>query len=399
MLGLWADGELHAIRCVAAGASYPSITLNAIVSQSSAATLTNTAVVGGGEANLLNDTATDTASVGSSADLSVTDSRSPNPVAAGSNITYTQIVTNSGPSAADNATLVAPIPANTTLVSMTPPAGWSCITPGTGGTANVVCTDVQMAGLTAGTFTLVVNVNSGTANGTVITDTVSVGSSVADPNSANNTATVTTLVGTAGPDLTVTNAASPSPVVQAGGTITYTQVVTNNGSSTATGATFTEATPTNTTFQAVAAPAGWTMHTASSLSTLAGQNAIGVTAGTSGTFTVIYKVNAATPSGTKITDTVTVNATNQSFGANSASATVVVGTATQADLALSTAVTPPSVFAGNNLTYTDDHQQWTGILFGREFHGGNAGGYDVPVCAGSGGLDMHNTGGRERRKR
>ena len=244
---------------LAAGASYPSITLNAIVSQSSAATLTNTAVVGGGgEANLLNDTATDTASVGSSADLSVTDSRSPNPVAAGSNITYTQIVTNSGPSAADNATLVAPIPANTTLVSMTPPAGWSCITPGTGGTATVVCTDVQMAGLTAGTFTLVVNVNSGTANGTVITDTVSVGSSVADPNSANNTATVTTLVGTAGPDLTVTNAASPSPVVQAGGTITYTQVVTNNGSSTATGATFTEATPTNTTFQSVAAPAGWT---------------------------------------------------------------------------------------------------------------------------------------------
>ncbi len=69
--------------------------------------MTNTALVtGGGEANLLNDTATDIASVVSTADLSVTDSASPNPVAAGSNITYTQVVTNNGPSAADNATFV-----------------------------------------------------------------------------------------------------------------------------------------------------------------------------------------------------------------------------------------------------------------------------------------------------
>jgi len=332
-------------------ASYPSITLNALVSPSAPATLTNTAVVGGGgEANLLNDTATDTASVGSSADLGVTDSGSPNPVAAGGNITYTQVVTNSGPSAADNATLIAPIPANTTLVSMTPPAGWSCITPGTGGTGNVVCTDVNMAGLTAGTFTLVVKVISGTTNGTVIADSVSVSSSVADPNSANNTATVSTLVGTTGPDLTVTNVASPSPLVQAGNTITYTQVLTNTGTSTATGATFTEATPANTTFVSITPPAGWTCTPAPP--PVSCQNAAGVAGGASATFTVKYNVNALTPSGTMITDTATVNATNQSFGANSATATDVVATATQADLALSTAATPPSVFAGNDITYT-----------------------------------------------
>ena len=62
--------------------------------------------------------ATDVATVVSSADMAVTDSASPNPVAAGANITYTQVVTNNGPSAGDNATFATPVPANTTLVSI-----------------------------------------------------------------------------------------------------------------------------------------------------------------------------------------------------------------------------------------------------------------------------------------
>jgi uncharacterized repeat protein (TIGR01451 family) len=49
---------------LAAASSYPSITLSAIVSQAAPSTLTNTAAVaGGGEANLLNDLATDVANV------------------------------------------------------------------------------------------------------------------------------------------------------------------------------------------------------------------------------------------------------------------------------------------------------------------------------------------------
>ena len=333
---------------LAASSSYPSITLNATVAQSAPATLTNTAVVGGGgEANLLNDTATDVANVVSSADLSVTDSASPNPVAAGSNITYTQVVTNNGPSAADNATVVMTIPTNTTFASITAPAGWSCVTPGTGGTGNVVCSDVNMPGLTAGTFSLVVKVTAGTANGTVITQTVSASSSAIDPNSANNTATATTVVGTNAPDLTVTNVGSPNPV-QAGNNVTYTQVVTNTGSTPATTATFNETTPTNATFVSITTPAGWTCTPAPP--PVSCQNA-SVAGGATGTFTVVYKVTAGTANGTLINDTATVNAANQSFGANSATATVVVGAATQADVVLNTTATPSSVFAGNNITY------------------------------------------------
>ncbi len=74
-----ARSQAQTVSCVRsdslpAASSYPSITLNVNVSQSAPATVTNTAVVGGGgEANLLNDTATDMASVVSSADMSVTD--------------------------------------------------------------------------------------------------------------------------------------------------------------------------------------------------------------------------------------------------------------------------------------------------------------------------------------
>jgi uncharacterized repeat protein (TIGR01451 family) len=340
------------VSCVRAdslpiGASYPSITLNATVSQSAPPTVTNTAVVGGGsDANLLNDIATDTATIVSSADMSVTDAGSPNPVAASANITYTQIVSNLGPSAADNATVVAKVPANTTFVSLVSPAGWSCLKPLVGGTGNVVCSNANLPASTSGTFTLVVKVNNGTANGTVITGTVSVASSAIDPVSSNNTATVTTIVGTTGPNLSVTNVASPNPV-QAGNNITYTQVVRNTGSSAATSGTFTEATPANTTFVSITPPAGWSC--AGFPPTPCSNPSVG--AGVSGTFTVVYKVNSVA-AGTVITDTVTVNATNQSFGPNSATATDIVATAAQADLALTTAVAPATVLAGNDITYT-----------------------------------------------
>lgn len=334
---------------LAASSSYPSLTINANVAQTAPAVITNTALVGGGgEINLANDSATDVASVVSSADLSVTDAASPNPVAAGSNITYTQVMTNGGPSAADNATLVTPIPANTTLVSFTPPAGWACVTPPVGGTGNVVCSISSMLGSTSVTFSLVVKVNNGTANGTVITGTVSVSSSASDPNSTNNTATVNTIVGvTAGADLSVSNAAAPNPVI-ANNNITYTQVVTNTGAVAATTATFNEATPANTTFVSITPPAGWNCAGFPPQCTNPS-----VAAGSSGTFTVVYKVNAGTASGTIISDTVTVGATNDTFAAdNSATATDVVATAAQADLALATAASPFAVIAGNNITYT-----------------------------------------------
>lgn len=340
---------------LAANSSYPSITINANVLQTAPSTETNTALVsGGGEINLSNDSATDVANVVSSADLSVSNAASPDPVAAASNITYTQIVTNNGPSAADNATLVEAVPANTTFVSMAAPAGWSCVTPAVGSTGNVVCTDLNMAGSTAATFSMVAKVNSSVANGTVITDTATVSSSVSDPNSSNNTASAVTIVGiTSQAEMTVTNTASPDPVV-AGSDITYIQTATNVGGASATNPTLTENTPPNTTFQSITAPPGTTCATPA----VGGTGAISCTApaapaGSSGTIQLAVQVTAGTASGTVISDTATVNSTNQAFGANSAIATdVVASSSSQADLALNTATTPLSVFSGNDITYT-----------------------------------------------
>jgi uncharacterized repeat protein (TIGR01451 family) len=336
---------------LAAQSSYPPITISASVLPTAPSTITNTAIVsGGGEVNLANDTATDVAIVVSSADLSITNTASPDPVAAGNLLTYTQVITNNGPSAADNSTLVEAIPANTTLFSISAPAGWTCISPGSGNTGNVVCTTLSQAASTAATFSMVVKVNSGVANGTVITDTATASSSTNDPNSANNTATAATVVGTTPQaELTVTNAASPNPVV-AGNNITYTQVVTNTGTVAATTATFGEGTPANTTLVSITPPlgGGWTCSSPPVSCTNPS-----VAAGSSGIFTAVYTVTAGTASGTVITDTATVNAANQAFGANSGTATdVVASSSAQADLALSTVATPVTAISGNDITYT-----------------------------------------------
>jgi uncharacterized repeat protein (TIGR01451 family) len=130
---------------------------------------------------------------GTQADLSVTNVGTPNPVAAGANITYTQTVTNIGPSDATSVTFTETIPANTTPQTITAPAGWVCSNPGATGT--VVCTIADLPPATPAVFTIVVKVNNGVANGTVITDTASVSAATSDPNGGNNSAASTVAVG------------------------------------------------------------------------------------------------------------------------------------------------------------------------------------------------------------
>ncbi len=292
------------------------------------------------------------------ADIAVTNAGAPSPVVPGNNITYTQTVTNNGPLAAVNASMTEVIPANTTfqsiVISGAGAAGWSCATPAVGATGVITCTNASLPSGASGaaTFTVAVQVNVGTATGTQITDTISATSGTNDPNLANNSATVLTIVGAATTaNLAITNAGAPNPVL-AGNDITYTVTVTNNGPGTSSTVAFTEAVPTNTTFVSATATSGtggWTCSGTSiscTIPTLA--------SGASTTFTVVVAVGAGTASGTVITDTANVSAatTDPNPSNNVATVTTVVATAGQADLAVTKTGTPNPVLAGNNITYT-----------------------------------------------
>jgi uncharacterized repeat protein (TIGR01451 family) len=141
--------------------------------------------------------------LGVGTDVSLTLTDAPDPVTAGTNITYTATATNNGPAGADGIVITLPLPAGTTFVSATPSAGGSC-----NAASPVVCT---FAGTTAvgasATATIVAGVPAATAAGTVLTATATSTSVTTDTNPANNTATTTTTVATSA-DLAVTLTAS-----------------------------------------------------------------------------------------------------------------------------------------------------------------------------------------------
>ena len=173
-------------------------------------------------------------------------------VLAGANITYTAVVTNNGPATATTVTAVDTIPANTTFVSDVVPAGWTCVVNAT----TVSCTNPSLAANTSSTFTFVFAVNAGTAPGTVIVNSITVGSAVSDPTAGNNTATTnTTVTSPSQADLSISKSASPDPVNQ-GDTLVYTLTIANNGPASAASVVVTDPLPTAVTYVSSSATQG-----------------------------------------------------------------------------------------------------------------------------------------------
>ncbi|MGA9510422.1 MAG: C25 family cysteine peptidase, partial [Candidatus Sulfotelmatobacter sp.] len=204
--------------------------------------------------NSANNTAiaTDVVALATQADLLVSNIATPTSVAAGSNITYTQSVTNNGPAAATTVSFTQITPPNTTFQSITTPGGWTCTTPAIGATGTITCTVATLAlNATAG-FRLVLQVNAGTASGTNIADTGTATSSNIVPSITSNTATATVVVANANSaTLAIVKTAMPSPTVPEGDTLTYTIGITNNGPSSATNVIVTDPLPSDLTFMSV----------------------------------------------------------------------------------------------------------------------------------------------------
>ncbi len=314
---------------------------------------TDSVTSGVNDTNLSNNTARVDILVASptTSDIAVTNAASPGTVAPGNNITYTQSLSNNGPASATSVSFSEAVPTNTTFVSLAKPAPWSCATPAVGGTGSITCTLPSLTAGSAGNFTLVVNVNLGTATGTVISNTDMGSSSVTDPNNSNNSVTANVTVAQANQsDMSVTMTGTPNPVL-AGNNITYTAVVTNNGPATATTVTAIDTIPANTTFSTDTVPPGWTCTV--NPTTVSCTNPSMVANATS-TFTFVFTVTAGTAPGTVIVNSLTVGSSVSDPVAanNTATTNTTVASPSQADLSITKFGSPDPVNQGDTLIYT-----------------------------------------------
>ena len=234
-----------------------------------------------------------------SAVLSISKVDSPDPVIAGTNLEYTVTVTNAGPSSTGPLSLDDSLPAGTTFVSLSEPAGWTCSTPLVGDPGSVSC---SIASLAAGSavFTLTVEVDSGLAAGTVLTNTAVVSTTSNPDDDDFNAVASTTVVGP--PDLAITKTDGVTSV-EAGATLVYTIVASNAGPSDALDAQVTDAFPPALTCT-------WTC---------LGENG-GVCAAASGSGSIVDTVDL--PNGGSVTYTVTCDVADSAFGTISNTATV-----------------------------------------------------------------------------
>jgi uncharacterized repeat protein (TIGR01451 family) len=156
------------------------------------------------------------------ADLSVTKTDAPDPVPAGSNLTYTITVNNAGPSAAAGVNLNDTLPAGTTFVSITSAAGWLCTTPAVGVGGTVTCTIASLASGAPAVFTLVVSTSAAGA----LNNTATVATTTTDSSAANNSATASTTVNpAAATDFTISAAPAQQNLSQ-GQTVTFVITLT-----------------------------------------------------------------------------------------------------------------------------------------------------------------------------
>lgn len=252
------------------------------------------------------------------ADLSVVKS-GPAAAAAGSNITYTILFRNNGPSTSVNATMTDVLPAGTTFVSESQTSGptFNCTTG-----ATVTCTLAAFAPGGTATFDITVNINPATPNGTVITNTATAGSTTNDATQNNNASSVMTTVG-ANADLSV---AKNGPTFTASNTnVLYTVTATNAGPSDASTVTLTETVPAGMTFVSANQTTGPTFNcsgTGPIVCTIA-TFASGATA----TFQFTFNVPLGTPAGTQTSNTVTIGSPtlDPNPNNNTASVTTTVG--------------------------------------------------------------------------
>ncbi|MBM0106000.1 carboxypeptidase regulatory-like domain-containing protein [Steroidobacter sp. S1-65] len=177
------------------------------------------------------------------ADLTLSMGATPDPVAAGGDVTYTLSVQNEGPDASSNLQIVDTLPPNMTYVSSSG-AGWSCSPAGSTVTCNRSGT---LANGASSVLTIIGRVQNSLSGS--LTNSATLSADTADGVPNNNTATASVNV-IAGADLTLTKLASPTPMISAA-PATFTLQPRNAGPDPAADVTVVDTLPTG--FTAIAA--------------------------------------------------------------------------------------------------------------------------------------------------
>jgi len=229
-----------------------------------------------------------------SSDVGLTLTASSPTVTLGSDLTYTETVTNAGPGSATDVTLDDQLPSGATLVSATSSQGTVDTTTNSGEA------DATLGDLANGASATVTIVVQPTGYGT-LNNSASIDSDSVDPNYDNNYASVSTpVVGATGAEVAVA-VTGGNYFARVGQDITDSFTVTNNGPDSAAGLTFTDSLSSGATYVSGSTSQG----------TITASSGAGATAslgdladGASATVSITYK--AATTG--QYTDTGTVTA-------------------------------------------------------------------------------------------
>jgi uncharacterized repeat protein (TIGR01451 family) len=332
--GLWSGLTLASGNSV-------TMTLTGRISPTATGSITNTVSVsppsGVSDTNSSNNTATDTDTLTSLVDLSVSQTDNKTSVVPGTSNTYTITVTNNGPSTISNFTLTDSLPTALLNPVFTPSSGTYNSTTG-------LWNGLTLASGNSVTITLTGTIDP-TATGS-ISNTVSVSppSGLSDSNSSNNSATDTDTL-TPQVDLSVSQTDNKTSIVP-GTSNTYTITVTNNGPSTISSLTLTNAIPAGL-LNPVFTPSSGTYNSSSGVwngLTLASGNSVTITLeGTidpTATGSISNIVSVSPPSG--VSDT---NSSNNT-------ATDIDTLTPQVDLSVTQTDNKTSVTPGTSNTYT-----------------------------------------------
>lgn len=324
---------------LAAGSSYPAITVTGNVTSANGTPVTIPVTVsGGGTSSPVTVTPTPAVTVAAPM-LSIAKTHSGNFSTGQQGATYTVTVTSGATAGASNGkvTVTETVPSGETLVSMSG-SGWTC--PGAGGANTCDRSDALFTGASYPAITVTVNVAANATSPQVNQANVS-GGGMTGPASTSDS----TIIGTPGaPDLSIVK--SHIGNFAAGNNGTFTLAVSNVGNGATTGSiTVTDTLASQFTFVSGTA-SGWNCGAAGQLVTCTNAGPINA----SGSAPIIQLVVAISSSATgSISNTATVATAGDTNAANNSSTDTVTLTIPSAPASVAIVPPGPVVYAGGNV--------------------------------------------------